>query len=373
MGSTAADTHTDLRKTPLHALHVELGARMVPFAGYDMPVQYPTGILTEHNHTRAQAGLFDVSHMGQARLWGEGADKALEKLVPGNLTGLAEGKIRYTMFTNERGGVMDDLTIGRARDHLSIVVNAACKDADYQHMQRNLPKGLRLEILEDRALIALQGPFAAKALARMSPDVDRMSFMSFAPMNIAGFDVGVARCGYTGEDGFEISVHNDDADEFARLLLAEPEVKPIGLGARDSLRLEAGLCLYGHDLDTETTPAEGDLGWTIAKRRREEGGFPGDKIILKQLAEGPKRIRVGIKPEGRAPARENTVILDVAGKEIGKITSGGFGPTVNGPVAMGYVTRENAAIGTPLGLVVRGSTLAAKVAPLPFAPHRYKK
>ncbi len=372
MGSTAADTHTDLRKTPLHALHVELGARMVPFAGYDMPVQYPTGILTEHNQTRAQAGLFDVSHMGQARLWGEGADKALEKLVPGNLTGLAEGKIRYTMFTNERGGVMDDLTIGRAKDHLSIVVNAACKDADYEHMQRNLPKGLRLEIL-DRALIALQGPFAAKALARMSPDVDRMSFMSFAPMNIAGFDVGVARCGYTGEDGFEISVHNDDADEFARLLLAEPEVKPIGLGARDSLRLEAGLCLYGHDLDTETTPAEGDLGWTIAKRRREEGGFPGDKIILKQLAEGPKRIRVGIKPEGRAPARENTVILDVAGKEIGKITSGGFGPTVNGPVAMGYVTRENAAIGTPLGLVVRGSTLAAKVAPLPFAPHRYKK
>ncbi len=371
MGDTASSA--DLKKTPLHALHVELGGRMVPFAGYDMPVQFPTGILTEHNWTREKAGLFDVSHMGQARLWGADADKAMEKLVPGNLTGLALTRIRYTVFTNEQGGILDDLTIGRAGDHLSIVVNAACKDQDYAHMRAKLPKSLRLEVLEDRALLALQGPMAEKVMAKFAPDAAKLGFMSFTSMKVAGLDCTVFRSGYTGEDGYEISVAAKDAEGFARKLLKEPDVKPIGLGARDSLRLEAGLCLYGHDLDTTTTPAEGDLGWTIAKRRREEGGFPGDKIILKQLAEGPSRIRVGIKPEGRAPAREGTIVLDAKGKEIGKITSGGFGPTVNGPVAMGYVTKGNNAIGTPLGLVVRGTTLPAKVAALPFAPHHYKK
>jgi len=370
VGDTAVHS---LRKTPLHALHVELGARMVPFAGYDMPVQYPAGILTEHNHTRAQAGLFDVSHMGQARLYGVAADKAIETLVPGNIVGLALTRIRYTVFTNDQGGILDDLTIGRAGDHLMIVVNAACKEADYEHMRRGLPKGMRLEVLEDRALLALQGPAAEKVMARFAPDAAKLTFMSFASMKVAGLDCTVARSGYTGEDGFEISVPAKHAEVFARKLLAEPEVKPIGLGARDSLRLEAGLCLYGHDLDTTTTPAEGDLGWTIAKRRREEGGFPGDKIILKQLAEGPPRLRVGIKPDGRAPAREGTVVLDGKGKEIGKITSGGFGPTANGPIAMGYVARGKTSIGTQLGLVVRGSTLQAKVAPLPFVPHRYKK
>jgi aminomethyltransferase len=368
-----SEAAADLRKTPLHALHVDLGARMVPFAGYDMPVQYPTGILTEHNHTRAKAGLFDVSHMGQARLWGAGADKAIETLVPGNVVGLAPTRIRYTVFTNDKGGILDDLTIGRARDHLSIVVNAACKEADYAHMRRGLPKSMRLEVLEDRALLALQGPSAEAVLARHAPDAAKLVFMSFTAMKVAGLDCTVFRSGYTGEDGYEISVANKDAEGLARKLLKDPDVRPIGLGARDSLRLEAGLCLYGHDLDTTTTPAEGDLGWTIAKRRREEGGFPGDKIILKQLAEGPSRLRVGIKPDGRAPARENTVVLDGKGKEIGKITSGGFGPTANGPVAMGYVTRGNTAVGTPLGLVVRGSTLGAKVAALPFVPHRYKK
>ena len=369
-----SEAAADLRKTALHALHVDLGARMVPFAGYDMPVQYPAGILTEHNHTRAKAGLFDVSHMGQARLWGVGADKAIEALVPGNIVGLAPTRIRYTVFTNDKGGILDDLTIGRAADHLSIVVNAACKEADYEHMRRGLPKSMRLEILEDRALLALQGPAAEAVMARFAPDAAKLTFMAFAGMKVAGLDCTVFRSGYTGEDGYEISVANKDAESFARKLLKEPEVMPIGLGARDSLRLEAGLCLYGHDLDTTTTPAEGDLGWTIAKRRREEGGgFPGDKIVLKQLADGPPRIRVGIRPDGRAPAREGTVVLDSKGKEIGKITSGGFGPTANGPVAMGYVTKGNNAVGTPLGLVVRGTTLGAKVASLPFVPHRYKK
>jgi aminomethyltransferase len=293
--------------------------------------------------------------------------------VPGNITGLALTRIRYTVFTNDQGGILDDLTIGRAGDHLSIVVNAACKEADYEHMRRGLPKSMRLEILEDRALLALQGPAAEAVMARLSPEATKLTFMSFATMKVAGLDCTVFRSGYTGEDGFEISVANKDAEALARKLLADPDVKPIGLGARDSLRLEAGLCLYGHDLDTTTTPAEGDIGWTIAKRRREEGGFPGDKIIIKQLAEGPPRLRVGIKPEGRAPAREGVIVLDAKGKEIGKITSGGFGPTANGPVAMGYVAKGNTAVGTQLGLVVRGSTLGAKVAALPFVPHRYKK
>lgn len=362
-----------LLKTPLNSLHRELGGKMVPFAGYDMPVQFPDGILREHNHTRTAAGLFDVSHMGQAHLYGAGADVALEKLVPGNLTGLAAGRIRYTVFTNEQGGILDDLTVGRADGYLLIVVNAACKDADYAHMKKHVGAGFRLDILADRALLALQGPLAAKVMAKFAPAASAMVFMSFASMKVAGFDCVVARSGYTGEDGYEISVHSRDAEKLARLLLAEPEVKPIGLGARDSLRLEAGLCLYGHDLDTTTTPAEGDLGWTIAKRRREEANFPGAKVIVKQLAEGPKRIRVGILPSGRAPAREGTEIIDTKGNKIGVITSGGFGPTVNGPVAMGYVARDFAKHETEVGLVVRGTTLPAKVAPMPFVPHHYFK
>ena len=363
----------DLKRTPLHALHLELGARMVPFAGYDMPVQYPAGILAEHKHTRTNAGLFDVSHMGQARLHGAHSGEALETLVPGNIAGLADGRVRYTLFTNDSAGVLDDLIVGRAAGHLSLVVNAARKDADYAHLEAGLGPKTTLEVLDGHALLALQGPKAAEVLARHAPGCGNLVFMSFAGMDVAGVPCVVARAGYTGEDGYEISVPGARAEALARTLLGEPEVAPVGLGARDSLRLEAGLCLYGHDLDETTTPVEAALLWTIPKQRREDGGYPGAEVVKRQIAEGVPRRRVGIRPDGRAPAREGARVLDSGGNDAGVLTSGGFGPTVGGPVAMGYVRPDCAEAGTELGLVVRGATHPAKVAQLPFAPHRYFK
>ncbi|MBL8697013.1 MAG: glycine cleavage system aminomethyltransferase GcvT [Alphaproteobacteria bacterium] len=366
-----ADTPTaPLETTPLHALHRALGAKMVPFAGYDMPVQYPQGILGEHNHTRAAAGLFDVSHMGQVRLDGADAAAALERLVPADVVGLGVGKTRYSQFTNAEGGILDDLMITNAGDHLFLVVNAACKTQDVAHMRAGLG-GVKVTEIRDRALLALQGPAAATVMQRLAPAVGGMKFMTFGTATIAGIAVWLTRSGYTGEDGFEISVPADQAERFAKLLLDQPEVKPIGLGARDSLRLEAGLCLYGHDIDTTTSPVEADLVWSIQKRRREGGGFPGAARIQSELRNGASRKRVGILPDGKAPAREHTEITDGAGRRIGEITSGGFGPTVGGPVAMGYVEAASAAPGTAVQLVVRGTPRPARIVAMPFTPHRY--
>jgi aminomethyltransferase len=369
-------TEAPLKRTPLHGLHLELGAKMVPFAGYDMPVQYPAGILKEHLHTRAAAGLFDVSHMGQGWLVGVGADAALESLVPGELKELKPGRVRYTLLLDDSGGILDDLMVTRPADRddrLFVIVNAACKDQDFAHIGAKLADRLRIERLEDRALLALQGPQAGAVMARLAPEAAAMDFMTARPLLVAGFACFVSRSGYTGEDGYEISVPGAGAAAFARKLLAEPEVMPIGLGARDSLRLEAGLCLYGHDIDTTTSPIEANLAWTIGKRRRAEGGFPGAARILAELKSGPTRRRVGIQPDGKAPAREHTTVTDTAGATIGEITSGGFGPSVNGPVAMGYVAASAAAPGTAINLIVRDQPRPAKVATLPFFPHRYHK
>jgi len=369
-----ADPHeASLQRTPLHALHAALGAKLVSFAGYDMPVQYPAGIIAEHNHTRGAAGLFDVSHMGQIRLDGRDAAKALEALVPGDIAGLAPGHTRYTLFTNESGGVLDDLMVTNRDDHLFLVVNAACKAADVAHLRARLGGGVKASELASRALMALQGPQAASVLARLAPRTATMKFMTFAVVKLDGIDAWVTRSGYTGEDGFEISVEGDVAEKVARALLAHREVKPIGLGARDSLRLEAGLCLYGHDIDATTTPIEAGLAWAIGKRRRAEGGFLGAKVILRQLAEGPPRRRVGILPEGRAPAREHTKITDASGSPIGEVTSGGFGPTVNRPVAMGYVAAAKASEGAGVNLVVRDVPRPARIVKLPFVPQRYHR
>ena len=359
--------------TPLNALHRELGGKMVEFAGYEMPVQYPAGIMAEHLHTRTQAGLFDVSHMGQVKLSGDGADKALETLVPGEIQALKPGRQRYTLFTNEQGGILDDLMVTRFNDHLFLVVNAGCKGQDIEHMRTHLPSGVKLEVMFERALLALQGPAAKAVMGRLGPAGTELTFMGAARVEIGGIWCTVTRSGYTGEDGFEISVDEDKAEALARLLLAQPEVMPIGLGARDSLRLEAGLCLYGHDIDTTTTPIEADLAWAISKRRREEGGFPGADIILDQLKNGTTRKRVGIRPEGRAPAREHTELTDADGRRIGEITSGGFGPSVGAPVAMGYVETASASEGTEINAMVRGKALPARVASMPFTPHRYHR
>ncbi|HMW42050.1 MAG TPA: glycine cleavage system aminomethyltransferase GcvT [Plasticicumulans sp.] len=364
---------TGLARTPLHDLHLELGARMVPFAGYSMPVQYPAGVLKEHQHTRMAAGLFDVSHMGQVRLDGAQAAAALETLVPVDVLGLPAGRQRYAVFTNDAGGILDDLMIVNAGDHLFLVVNAACKAQDLAHLRARLEPAVTVTELADRALLALQGPAAAEVFLRLAPAAAGMKFMDFRTLEVAGIPGFASRSGYTGEDGFEISVPAARAVELARALLAEPEVAPIGLGARDSLRLEAGLCLYGHDIDRTTTPVEAGLLWSISKRRRQEGGFPGDERVRLQIAHGPSRKRVGIKPEGKAPAREGTDILTVGGELIGKITSGGYGPSVGGPVAMGYVTAANAKADTPVRAMVRGQALPARVAALPFAPHRYHR
>ncbi|MBN2752270.1 MAG: glycine cleavage system aminomethyltransferase GcvT [Rhodospirillaceae bacterium] len=372
MGTHSNET---LLVTPLDALHRELGARMVPFAGYAMPVQYE-GILSEHAQCRTKAALFDVSHMGQATVHHPdgvlAAARAFEALVPGDLVSLDEGAIRYTLFTDEGGGILDDLMVTNAGDHLFVVVNAACKDADFAHMIAKLP-GCTVKPLLDRALIALQGPMAATVLARFAPEAADMTFMTARVLDVAGIGVWASRSGYTGEDGFEISVAASDAEALARRLLAEPEVAACGLGARDSLRLEAGLCLYGADIGRDTSPVEANLKWTIGKRRREEGGFPGADVILAQLKNGATRSRVGLRLDGRQPARAHTDIVDVAGAKIGEITSGGFGPTVEGAIAIGYVDMAHATTGTKIACVVRGKTLPGEVTAMPFTPHRYVK
>jgi aminomethyltransferase len=376
----SADAATaPLKRTPLYELHVALGAKMVPFAGYDMPVQYRLGVLKEHAHTRTRAGLFDVSHMGQAVLSGPDyatVAAALEALVPADIASLKPGQQRYTQLLNETGGIIDDLMVTRLRepagdDLLYVVVNAARKDVDYPHIAARLARGVRLEPRPEWALLALQGPAAARIITGLSADAAALPFMSARRMLVGGVACHVSRSGYTGEDGFEISVAGDHAVPLTELLLTQDGVAPIGLGARDSLRLEAGLCLYGHDLDETTSPVEANLVWSIQKRRREEGGFPGAERIQRELREGPTRLRVGIKPEGRAPAREGTKILAAARGKIGVVTSGGFGPTVNGPVAMGYVASAHAKTGTPVQLVVRGKPFPARVVDLPFVPHRY--
>jgi aminomethyltransferase len=366
------DAAPPLRRTPLYTLHQSLGARMVPFAGYEMPVQYPSGILAEHLHTRAAAGLFDVSHMGQLRLVGPDPATALEMLVPGDIRALAPMRMRYTLLLNESGGIFDDLMTTRLGDGLFVVVNAATKAADLALLRERLG-GAAVEPLEDRALLALQGPAAAAVLSRLAEGIARLPFMTAAEVALDSRECLVTRSGYTGEDGFEISLPADGAQALADRLLAEPEVMPVGLGARDSLRLEAGLCLYGHDIDETTTPIEAGLAWTIGKTRRAEGGFPGAAIVLRQLAEGAPRMRVGIRPDGRAPAREATPIVDAAGNPAGQVTSGGFGPSINGPIAMGYVDTPHAADGTALSLLVRGSPRPAHITPLPFVPHRYHR
>ncbi|WP_342623156.1 glycine cleavage system aminomethyltransferase GcvT [Pseudomonas alkylphenolica] len=366
-----------LLKTPLHALHLELGARMVPFAGYDMPVQYPLGVMKEHLHSRDQAGLFDVSHMGQIRLSGANAAKALETLVPVDIIDLPVGMQRYAMFTNEQGGILDDLMVANlGNDELFLVVNAACKDQDLAHLRKHIGEQCQIQpLFEERALLALQGPAAVKVLERLAPAVAQMTFMQFQPVQLLGADCYVSRSGYTGEDGFEISVPADKAEELARRLLAEPEVAAIGLGARDSLRLEAGLCLYGHDMDTQTTPIEASLLWAISKVRRADGeragGFPGAAAIFAQQQSGVARKRVGLLPQERTPVREGAEIVDEAGTVIGTVCSGGFGPSLNAPVAMGYLDAAHTALETAVWAIVRGKRVAMKVSKMPFVAQRY--
>ncbi len=366
-------------QTPLTDTHVALGARMVPFAGYLMPVQYPTGILTEHNWTRDHAGLFDVSHMGQAVLIGPDhatTAAALEALVPADVANLAPGRQRYSQLLAQDGGILDDLMFAReagADGRILLVVNAACKAADYAHIAAHLPDNVRLEIFEDRALLALQGPESQAVLEALGAKVGGLRFMDVASATIAGIAVHLSRSGYTGEDGFEISVGDGDVVALWTALLADARVKPIGLGARDSLRLEGGLCLYGHDIDTTTSPIEGGLAWSIQKRRRETGGFPGAVRILRELEEGPSRLRVGLLIAGRQPAREGAEIATKDGTVVGRVTSGGFGPSVEGPVALGYVPLTLAAPGTDLDLIVRGKALPARVVALPFVPARFRR
>lgn len=349
---------------------------MVPFASYDMPVQYPDGVLKEHLHTRAKAGLFDVSHMGQAWLTAaDGGDPALllERIVPGDIRDLAPGKIRYTLLLNDAGGAIDDLMVTRIdAKTLFLVVNAGCKAKDYAYIRKALPSA-RLTPIGDRALVAMQGPLAAAALARLCPSASDLSFMSFARLSIGGHDCLVSRSGYTGEDGFEISVPASHAVDLAQQLTRNPDVRPAGLGARDSLRLEAGLCLYGHELDDTISPVEANLKWTIPKRRREEGGFAGSARILDELKRGPSRLRVGLRPLDRAPVREPAELCDDNGRKIGIVTSGGFGPSLNAPVAMGYVEPAFAKAGTRLQATVRGTPRAVEVVALPFIPANYKK
>jgi aminomethyltransferase len=379
-----AQGEVPLRRTPLYALHVRLGARMVPFAGYEMPLQYPGGIIAEHLHTRAAASLFDVSHMGQIVLRprsGRIADVALalETLVPGDIRGLAPGRQRYTLLTNDAGGVRDDIMVSHQGDHLAVVVNAAFKDADDAHLRRSLADTCEVAMLGDRALVALQGPRAEAALARLAPEVSAMRFMDARPIEIMGATCLASRSGYTGEDGFEIGIPAERAEAFCEALLRDETVAMAGLGARDTLRLEAGLCLYGSDLDVETTPVEAALEWTIAAARRaggaRAGGFPGAQRILEELASGAPRRRVGLRPQGRAPVRALAALFrDEAGTDaIGMVTSGGFGPSLDAPIAMGYVSTSCAQPGTPLFAEVRGKRLPVTVGELPFITPHYKR
>jgi aminomethyltransferase len=380
----SSDKSSILKQTPLHALHVAHGGKMVPFAGYDMPVQYATGVLKEHLHTRAAAGLFDVSHMGQVTLRAksgkpEDAALALEKLVPMDILALAPGRQRYAQFTNKTGGILDDLMVANFGDHLFLVVNAACKNEDEAHLRAHLSDTCIIETLPDRALIALQGPKAADVLGKFCPEAPEMKFMDAGPHSVNGIACFVSRSGYTGEDGYEISIPNDQAEALTSALLDHPDVLPIGLGARDSLRLEAGLCLYSHDIDTTTTPIEGGLNWSIQKSRRtggaRAGGFFGSDKILAQLDGGAPRKRIGLLPEGRAPVREGVLLFaDATSTEsIGSVTSGGFGPSLGAPIAMGYLPNAQAADGTTVFAELRGQRMPMKVSPMPFVPHSYKR
>jgi aminomethyltransferase len=375
-------TSSGLKRTPLHRLHVELGARLAPFAGYEMPINFPNGILKEHLHTRAAAGLFDVSHMGQLAVrssGGESVARALEALVPVDLLGLGEGRQRYALLTNSRGGILDDLMIANRGDHLFLVVNASRKDADEAHLRSSLPNGCIVERLDDRALLALQGPLAETVLMQWCPGVAAMRFMHVRDLSILGMDCIVSRSGYTGEDGFEISVPASGAEFLARKLLEDPKVAPIGLGARDSLRLEAGLCLYGCDLDANTTPVEAKLEWAIQKSRRRGGarggGFPGADIVLQQLAEGSSRRRVGLRSKDRTPVRGGCRLYldEEATTPVGQVTSGGFGPSVNAPVAMGYVVSAESRPGNALLAEVRNKRVPVAVSELPFVQPNYKR
>ncbi|BDT67692.1 aminomethyltransferase [Comamonadaceae bacterium OS-1] len=373
---------SDLLLTPLNALHLELGARMVPFAGYSMPVQYPAGLMAEHHHTRTAAGLFDVSHMGQLRLVGPDAADAFETLIPVDVIDLPVGKQRYGLLLNDDGGILDDLMFFKRADDIFVIVNGACKVADIAHIQEKIGQHCQVIPQPELALLALQGPQAVNALARLAPGVEKLVFMTGGHFDVAGIPCFLTRSGYTGEDGFEISVHSSQAEALARALLAQPEVKPIGLGARNSLRLEAGLCLYGNDLDTTTNPVEAGLNWAIQKVRRtggaRAGGFPGATKILAALADGisaeglkPLRKRVGLVALERIPVREHTALQDTAGNAIGEVTSGLLGPTVDKPIAMGYVAPEFSAIGTRINAVVRGKIVPMEVVSMPFTPNRY--
>ena len=375
---------TSLKRTPLHALHVARGGKMVPFAGYDMPVQFASGVMKEHLHTRASAGLFDVSHMGQIALHAksgkvEDAARALERLVPQDIVAITPGRQRYVQFTNAKGGILDDLMVANFGSHLFLVVNAACKAEDEAHLRAHLSDICSIEPLPDRALLALQGPKAEQVLAKLCADAPGMRFMDAGPHQIMSIDCFVSRSGYTGEDGFEISVPADRAEALATALLENGDVMPIGLGARDSLRLEAGLCLYGHDIDTTSTPAEGALEWSIQKSRRNggarAGGFPGADVILSQLASGAPRRRIGLKPEGRAPVREGAALFadPSSPEQIGIVTSGGFGPSLNTPVAMGYLPLPHANNDATVFAEVRGQRLPLRVSPMPFVPNTYKR
>lgn len=344
---------------------------MVPFAGYSMPVHYPMGILQEHKHTRALAGLFDVSHMGQVRLIGQGAGEALETLVPGDIQGLKPGRMRYTQFTDDQGGILDDLMVTNAGDHLYLVVNAACKDADIQRLSEFLAPATTVEPLDGHALLALQGPAAMDILSALCPDATKLKFMESALVHIVGADCRISRSGYTGEDGVEISVPAERAEDVATALLADSRTAPIGLGARDSLRLEAGLCLYGHDIDSTTTPVEAGLTWSISKRRRADGGFPGASIIQDQINNGPPRRRVGLQLATPPPAREGAVVTGIDDVEIGHVTSGAIGPSVGRAIAMGYVRTDHASNGTAVHCIVRGKPRPGDVTSLPFVTHQY--
>ena len=371
-----------LERTPLHRFHSDMGAKMVPFAGYEMPVQYPMGVMKEHLHTRARAGLFDVSHMGQVLLSGsswEAVALAFEALVPADVLGLQDGRQRYGFFTNDAGGIEDDLMFARRGDSLFVVINAACKEADIALMRNNLPSGITLTVMEDRGLLALQGPVAGHVIATLDPKAEAMRFMDVAELSLSGHTVWASRSGYTGEDGFEISVPSDEAEALARRLVNDADVAPIGLGARDSLRLEAGLCLYGNDIDATTDPISAGLGWAIQKTRRaggaRAGGFPGAEAIFAVLDQGPAQKRVGLRPVGRAPMRQGVPLfaMEDDADQIGAITSGGFGPSVEAPVAMGYVGVDHAQAGTTLWGEVRGKRMGVEVVALPFVPAQFKR
>jgi aminomethyltransferase len=372
---------TDLKKTPLHGLHVALGGKMVGFAGYEMAVHYKAGILREHLHTRQKAGLFDVSHMGQRFLVGPNHKvtvATLERFTPGDFQSLSPGRMRYSLLLNANGGIVDDLMVTRPRSpeddgKLGLVINASRKQIDDEFIRNHLSGEVKLVAAEDRALLALQGPMAEAVLARHCPQARSLSFMTATSAEFDGMDCTISRSGYTGEDGYEISTLAQDAESIARALLDEPETLPIGLGARDSLRLEAGLCLYGHDIDETTNPIEANLTFTLGKRRKMEKNFPDAEKIIDELFNGAVRLRVGIRPDGKAPAREGTEIADKTGRVVGRITSGGFGPSLNAPIAMGYVETKYAGNDTELDLVVRGKPIPARVAPMPFVSHRYKR